>query len=54
MSDIQEMRESTYLKRRLKKQLFFMNWGERFACEKENDELGKKIPTSINSNLKTI
>lgn len=31
-----------------------MNWGERFACETEHDELGEKIPTSINSNLKMI
>jgi len=48
------MRGKTYLKRRLKKRLLFMNQGERFACETERDELCGKIPISINSNLKMI
>lgn len=38
----QEMRENTYLKRRLKELVLFIKLQERFACETEHDELGKK------------
>lgn len=47
--------ETKYLlKKKVKETGTFIKLEERFACETEYDELGKKIPTMTNSNLKFV